>query len=189
MLTLTVLPRPSVVHEFFRPWAKLTSSFQHFVVGLEKQLQFRACTLFDVTITFHFDIPLLDAVTVRLHPLETSRQNVSWPTVTFLTSSEMSIEFMARNTNLTPRGFVLSSTTSFTSCQHSLSHVVVIPWVPCYSRHCSLSISYDPQTQHLFKHHIIATPKHDCGSPNINKNIGSAMLNVSWSIIQTPLYG
>ena len=29
------------------------------------------------------------------------------------------------------------------------------------------------------KHHIITIPKHKCGTPNINKNIGSAMLHVS----------
>ena len=37
----------------------------------------------------------------------------------------------------------------------------------------------DLQIQFLLEHHVIATPKHDCGTPNINKNIGSAMLNVS----------
>ena len=39
------------------------------------------------------------------------------------------------------------------------------------------------------EHHVNATSKHDWGIPNINKNIGSTLSNVSWSIIQTPLYG
>jgi hypothetical protein len=37
------------------------------------------------------------------------------------------------------------------------------------------------------KHHIIATSKHDYLI--INKNIGSVMLYVSWSVTQTRLYG
>ena len=99
MLSLTVLPRPSLVHEFFSVWARITSSFQHHVACLERQLWFRACILYIDPITCHFVIPLLVAVVVWLHPLETSRQMCR---ITFntLTSSEMSTVFMMRNTLL-----------------------------------------------------------------------------------------
>ena len=38
--------------------------------------------------------------------------------INILTSVEMTIEFMVRNTILAPRWFVISSMTSLTSCQH-----------------------------------------------------------------------
>lgn len=99
LLPWTVLPRPSLVHEFFSVWARLTSSFQHHVAWLERQLWSRACILYIDPITCHFVIPLLVAVVVWLHPLETSRQMCR---ITFntLTSSEMSTVFMMRNTLL-----------------------------------------------------------------------------------------
>jgi hypothetical protein len=50
---------------------------------LEKQLWFRACILSVVPITFHFVIHLLDTDAIWLHPLETSRHNVSWSSSTF----------------------------------------------------------------------------------------------------------
>ena len=102
-----MLPRPSLVHEFFSVWARLTSSFQHHVACLERQLWFRACILYIDPITCHFVIPLLVVVVVWLHPLETSRQmcRITFNTLTsslddFFIISEMSSVFMMRNTLL-----------------------------------------------------------------------------------------
>jgi hypothetical protein len=57
LLSLTVLPRPSLVHEFFRVWARLTSSFQHHVACFERQLWFRACILSIVPMTSTSSFP------------------------------------------------------------------------------------------------------------------------------------
>ena len=52
-----------------------------------------------------------------------------------------------------------------------------------------LCTSCDLQIQSCLKHHVNVTSKHDCGTPKNNKNIESALRNVSCSIIQTLLYG
>jgi hypothetical protein len=49
----------------------------------KKQLRYWACILSVVPITFHMVIPLLDAIVVRLHSLENSREMVSWSSSTF----------------------------------------------------------------------------------------------------------
>ena len=45
------------------------------------------------------------------------------------------------------------------------------------------------QARPLLEDHVNAISKHVCVTPIFNKNICSTMLNVSCSIIQTPLYG
>ena len=62
---------------------------------------------------------------------------------------EMTIEFVVRDTILDLRWIELSSTTPLSSFQHMIDHVLVIPWTPCYSCNCSLSISCDLQLQPL----------------------------------------
>ena len=57
LLSLTVLPRPSLVHEFFRMWARLTSSFQPRVAYSKRQLRFRACILSVVPMTSMSSLP------------------------------------------------------------------------------------------------------------------------------------
>ena len=104
LLSLIVLPRPSLVHEFFNVWARLTSSFQHHAACLERQLWFRACILYIDPITCHFVIPLLVAIVVWLHPLKTSRQ-MCRITFSTLISFEMSNVFMMRNTLLALNDF------------------------------------------------------------------------------------
>ena len=94
-----MLPHPSLVHEFFSVWARLMSSFQHHVACLERQLWFRACILYFDPITCHYVIPLLVAVVVWLHPLETPQQ-MCRITFNILTSSKISTVFMMRNTLL-----------------------------------------------------------------------------------------
>ena len=131
-----MLPRPSLVHEFFRDWAQLTSSFQHLVACSVRQLWFRACIFYIDPLTCHFVIPLLVVVVVWLHPLETSRQMCR---ITFntLTSSEMSTMFMMRNTLLALDDFIIiDNTLDFLSsracpcygCNLLSSLYSVLPW-------------------------------------------------------------
>ena len=135
-----MLPCPSLVHKFFRVWARLTSRFQHHVACLERQLWFRACILYIDPITCHFVIPLLVAVVVWLHPPETSRQMCR---ITFntLTANEMSIVFMMRNTLLTLDDF-------FYRRQH--------PWLPLIA---NLSILWMPLAIQLV---LCSTLKYYC---------------------------
>jgi hypothetical protein len=67
---------------------------------------------------------LLDAVAVRLHPLEKLSTNGVVIIVHILTSSDTSTGFMMRNTLLTLDDFLLSSTTPLTSVYRDLVHVM-----------------------------------------------------------------
>jgi hypothetical protein len=80
---LTVLPRPSPVHEFFRVWARLTWSFQHHDCLSWKKTLVPSLHLICCSYNFPLRHPVLDAVAVRLHSLENSRQKVSWSSSTF----------------------------------------------------------------------------------------------------------
>ena len=72
-----------------------------------------------------------------------------------------------------------------------LARLAVLPWGNCktYSISCSWWILCVSKVWPLLEDHVNAISKHVCGTPIFNKNIWSPMLNVSCSIIQTPLYG
>ena len=73
-----------------------------------------------------------------------------------------------------------------------LTSLTILPWGNCktYSMSCSWWILCVSKVWPLLEDHVNAISKHVCGTPFFfNKNIWSPMLNVSCSIIQTPLYG
>ena len=67
----------------------------------------------------------------------------------------------------------------------------VHPWGNCktYSISCSWWILFVSKVWSSPVDHVNAISKHVYGTPIFNRNIWSPMLNVSCSIIQTPLYG
>ena len=67
----------------------------------------------------------------------------------------------------------------------------ILPWGNCktYSTSCSWWILHVSKVWSLHSNHVNAVSKHVCGTPFFNKNIWSPKLNVSCSIIQTPLFG
>ena len=72
-----------------------------------------------------------------------------------------------------------------------LARLSILPWWNCktYSISCSWWILCVSKIWHLLENHVNAISKHVCGTPIFNKNTWSSMLNVSCSIILTPLYG
>ena len=72
-----------------------------------------------------------------------------------------------------------------------LARLTNLPWGNCetYSISCSWWILCVSKVRPLLEVHVNAISKHVCGTPIFNKNIWSPMLNVSCSIIRTPLYG
>ena len=67
----------------------------------------------------------------------------------------------------------------------------ILPWGDdkTYSTSCSWWILRVSKVWPLLEDLANAISKHVCGTSIFNKNIWSTMLNVSCSIIQTPLYG
>ena len=72
-----------------------------------------------------------------------------------------------------------------------LARLAVLPWGNCktYSISCSWWILFVSKVWSSPVDHVNAISKHVYGTPIFNRNIWSPMLNVSCSIIQTPLYG
>ena len=72
-----------------------------------------------------------------------------------------------------------------------VTRLIIFPWgnFKTYSISCSWWILCESKVRSLPNDHVNAISKHVCGTPIFNKNIQSPMLNVSWSIIQTPLCG
>ena len=72
-----------------------------------------------------------------------------------------------------------------------LARLVILPWGNCktYYIGCSWWILFISKVWSSPVDHVNAISKHVYGTPIFNKNIWSPMLNVSCSIIQTPLYG
>ena len=72
-----------------------------------------------------------------------------------------------------------------------LARLSLLPWGNCktYSTSCSWWILPVSEVRPLLEDHVNAISKHVHGTPIFNKNIWSPMLNVSGSIIQTPMYG
>ena len=72
-----------------------------------------------------------------------------------------------------------------------LARLAVLPWGTCktYSISCSWWIIFVSKVWSSPDDHVNAISKHVYGTPIFNRNIWSPMLNVSCSIIQTPLYG
>ena len=72
-----------------------------------------------------------------------------------------------------------------------LARLAVLPWGNCktYSTSYSWWILRVSKVWSSPEDHVNAISKHVNGTPIFNKNIWSPMLNVSCSIIQTPLYG
>ena len=58
-----------------------------------------------------------------------------------------------------------------------------------YVINCSWWIHWVSKNRPLLEDHVNAISKHVCDTMIFNKNIWSPMLNVSWSVIRTPLYG
>ena len=73
----------------------------------------------------------------------------------------------------------------------SLARLTILPWGNCktYSISCSWWILFVSKVRSSPVDHVNAISKHVYGTPIFNRNIWSPMLNVSCSIIQTPLYG
>ena len=107
----------------FSWWANLTSIFLVIPFVLEQQAWFRVCVVLVVPITFRFIIPL----TWCHRWLITSSWNlstiVSWSSSTLwaLTGYQSKM----RNTILSPRWFVLSSTTFLLFPLHKLVHIIL----------------------------------------------------------------
>ena len=72
-----------------------------------------------------------------------------------------------------------------------LARLAILPWGNCktYSISCSWWILFVSKVRSSPVDHVHAISKHVYGTPIFNRNIWSPMLNVSCSIIQTPLYG
>ena len=72
-----------------------------------------------------------------------------------------------------------------------LARLSILPWGNCktYSISCSWWILFVSKVWSSPVDHVNAISKHVYGTPIFNRNIWSPMLNVSCSIIQTPLYG
>ena len=72
-----------------------------------------------------------------------------------------------------------------------LARLAILPWGNCktYSISCSWWILFVSKVWSSPVDHVNAISKHVYGTPIFNRNIWSPMLNVSCSIIQTPLYG
>ena len=72
-----------------------------------------------------------------------------------------------------------------------LARLAILPWGNCktYSISCSWWILFVSKVWFSPVDHVNAISKHVYGTPIFNRNIWSPMLNVSCSIIQTPLYG
>ena len=72
-----------------------------------------------------------------------------------------------------------------------LARLTILPWGNCktYSISCSWWILFVSKVWSSPVDHVNAISKHVYGTPIFNRNIWSPMLNVSCSIIQTPLYG
>ena len=72
-----------------------------------------------------------------------------------------------------------------------LARLAVLPWGNCktYSISCSWWILFVSKVWSSPVDHVNAISKHVYGTPIFNRNIWSPLLNVSCSIIQTPLYG
>ena len=72
-----------------------------------------------------------------------------------------------------------------------LARLAVLPWGNCktYSISCSWWILFVSKVWSSPVDHVNAISKHVYGTLIFNRNIWSPMLNVSCSIIQTPLYG
>ena len=72
-----------------------------------------------------------------------------------------------------------------------LARLVILPWGNCktYSISCSWWILFVSKVWSSPVDHVNAILKHVYGTPIFNRNIWSPMLNISCSIIQTPLYG
>ena len=74
---------------------------------------------------------------------------------------------------------------------NSFARITILPGGNCktYSISYSWWILCVSEVWPLHEDHVNAISKHVCGTPIFNKNIWSPMLNVSCSIIQTPMYG
>ena len=72
-----------------------------------------------------------------------------------------------------------------------LTRLTILPWGNCktYSISCSWWILFVSKVWSSPVDHVNAISKHVYGTPIFNRNIWSPMLNISSSIIQTPLYG
>ena len=72
-----------------------------------------------------------------------------------------------------------------------LARLVILPWANCktYSISCSWWILFDSKVWSSPVDYVNAISRHVYGTPIFNRNIWSPMLNVSCSIIQTPLHG
>ena len=121
--------------------------------------------------------------------------------INILSVSRISIEFMMRNTILAPRWFKLSSTTFLPSPTQTCSHKILVIHPFWHVDGLLLSPSATPssflcwncmtyflscfrwilcvsEVRPFPDDHVNTIPKHVCGTPIINKNIGSAMLTV-----------
>jgi hypothetical protein len=183
-----VLPGPYARSNFWR-WAKLTSIFLIISFHLEQQAWLRACVLSVVSLASNFNPATLIILLIESLLFKNPSTNASWSASIFWLLLRCQLKFMVINTILVLRWFVLSSITSLTFCQLRLGYVLFIPCVPRYFWNCSSGSFATLISNPYLKHHINATSKHDCGIPTLDKNIGSTLPKVYWSIIQTPRYG
>ena len=136
----------------FRQWVKLTSIVLILSFRLEQQACFRVCVVPMVPITFHLIIPLTWCHRRSI----TSSWNLS--TIVSCSSTFWALPAYQSNSDKNyhpwPSMIWVVIDNPLSSFQHIFDHVLIIPWTPCYSCNCSLSISCDLQLK-LFLEYLL----------------------------------
>jgi hypothetical protein len=161
----------------FRRRAKLTSIFLNLSLHLEQQAWLRACDESVGLIAFHFILPF---AWCRRYSMALTR---SFSTKICRDHRQPSDFFRGVNWIHSEKYYPCSSITSLTFDQYKPACVWLFPT----SRDTLVIVSWyllRSSNPIFIWHHIIAATKHDCGIPNINRNIGNTLSNVSQSIIQ-----